>query len=185
MASAQPGSIVFVASSMPIRDVDRFTTPRHDVRVIGNRGVNGIDGSISTAIGCAMTGTPTTALIGDIAALHDIGALSELARLDAPLQIVVINNDGGGIFSFLPQKRSGVIPDDVYERHWGTPHGHSLATLATAFGLTARSVADPAELSASLSSRQPALIEIHTDRTDNVDLHDRITKAVATALSRY
>lgn len=183
MASAQSGSIIFVGSSMPIRDVDRFTAPRSDIRVIANRGVNGIDGSISTAIGCAMAGTPTTALIGDFAALHDVAALGELVHLEVPLQIVVINNDGGGIFSFLPQKRSGVIPDAVYERHWGTPHGHSLVTLATAFGLNARSAAHPAELSESLSSRRPALIEIYTDRADNVELHDRITAAVANALS--
>lgn len=184
LASAPPGSIVFAGSSMPIRDVDRFTTPRHDVRVIANRGVNGIDGSISTAIGCAMSGTPTTALIGDVAALHDVAALGELARLNTPLQVVVTNNDGGGIFSFLPQKRSGVIPDGVYERHWGTPHGHSLATLATAFGLETRSVTNPVELSEALSSRDPALIEVSTDRAANVELHDRITDAVTAALLR-
>ncbi|MCZ7532461.1 MAG: 2-succinyl-5-enolpyruvyl-6-hydroxy-3-cyclohexene-1-carboxylic-acid synthase [Acidimicrobiia bacterium] len=183
MTSAQPSSIVFAASSMPIRDVDRFSAPRHGVRVVANRGVNGIDGSISTAIGCAMTGTPTTALIGDIAALHDVAALSELGRLGAPLQVVVINNDGGGIFSFLPQKRSDVIPDEIYERHWGTPHGISLIPIAGAFELTARSVVDAEELSESLSSREPTLIEVGTDRAANVDLHDRVTDAVAKALS--
>ncbi len=184
VASAKPGSIVFVGSSMPIRDVDRFTTPRHDVRVIANRGVNGIDGSISTAIGCAMSGTPTTALIGDVAALHDVAALGELARLKAPLVVVVVNNDGGGIFSFLPQKRSGVIPNGVYERHWGTPHGHSLATLASAFGVEARLATSPVELSEALSSREAALVEVATDRKANVDLHDRVTDAVTNALVR-
>ncbi len=176
-------STLFVGSSMPIRDVGTFGLPRSDVRVIANRGVNGIDGSISTALGIAMSGTPTTALIGDIAAMHDATALSELARLGAPLRIIVINNDGGGIFSFLPQRRTGVIDDDVYEKHWGTPHGLSLAAIAESMGLAATRVETMDELTEAIRGPiGPGLIEVTTDRTENVDVHRAIGASVREAL---
>jgi 2-succinyl-5-enolpyruvyl-6-hydroxy-3-cyclohexene-1-carboxylate synthase len=178
------GSTLFVGSSMPIRDVDTYGKPRSDVRVIANRGVNGIDGSISTALGIAMTGMQTTALIGDVAALHDATALSEIARLHAPARIIVINNDGGGIFSFLPQRRNGVIADDVYEKHWGTPHGLSLVPVAQAMGLEARRIETLADLADAVQAPvRPELIEVSTDRTDNVAVHRSISAAVRDALA--
>jgi 2-succinyl-5-enolpyruvyl-6-hydroxy-3-cyclohexene-1-carboxylate synthase len=168
---------------MPIRDVDTFGLPRSDVRVIGNRGVNGIDGSISTPLGMAMSGTPTTALIGDVAAMHDATALSELARLGAPLRVIVINNDGGGIFSFLPQRRSGVIDDDVYETHWGTPHGLSLVVIAGSMGLAATRVDTMDEFKEAIHGPiGPGLIEVTTDRSENVDVHRAIGASVREAL---
>lgn len=177
-------SALFVGSSMPIRDVDTFGTPRSDVRVIANRGVNGIDGSISTALGIAMAGTPTTALIGDVAAIHDATALSELARLGAQLRIVVINNDGGGIFSFLPQRRNGAIDDDVYEKHWGTPHGLSLAAIAGSMGLTATRVETMDELREAIRGPIHAeLVEVMTDRSENVDVHRAISAGIREALT--
>jgi 2-succinyl-5-enolpyruvyl-6-hydroxy-3-cyclohexene-1-carboxylate synthase len=184
VTEAVPGqSALFVGSSMPIRDVDTFGTPRSDVRVIANRGVNGIDGSISTALGMAMSGAPTTALIGDVAAMHDVAALSELARLGAPLRIIVINNDGGGIFSFLPQRRSGVIDDDVYEKHWGTPHGLSLAAIAGSMGLAATRAETMDDLKEAIRSPiGPGLIEVTTDRSENVDVHRAISASVREAL---
>ncbi len=178
-------SVVYVGSSMPIRDIDTFGGVRSDVTVIGNRGVNGIDGTISSAIGCAVSGVPTTVLVGDVAALHDATALAEAARLGAPLRIVVINNDGGGIFSFLPQHRSGTVSHDLYERHWGTPHGLSLTTIADAMGLAATTVGSAADFSTTLSTPiRPSLIEIGTDRTANLELHDRVREAVRSALGR-
>ncbi|MEZ5176471.1 MAG: 2-succinyl-5-enolpyruvyl-6-hydroxy-3-cyclohexene-1-carboxylic-acid synthase [Acidimicrobiia bacterium] len=184
MEAAPSGSIVFGASSMPIRDLDRFGVARPDVTVLANRGVNGIDGSISTAIGCALTGTPTVAVIGDIAALHDLSGLSELARLQAPLTVVVINNDGGGIFSFLPQRTSAVLPDDLYERHWGTPHGFTLIPIATSLGVTAARVERVDQLRDRLNDgRQPGLVEIQTDRSLNAAVHDTIQQAVSVALA--
>ena len=91
-----------VASSMPIRDVEWFggTT---DARVLANRGANGIDGVVSTAIGVALGGRPTVALVGDLAFLHDTNALLGAAERDVSLTVVVVDNDGGAIFSFLPQ----------------------------------------------------------------------------------
>jgi 2-succinyl-5-enolpyruvyl-6-hydroxy-3-cyclohexene-1-carboxylate synthase len=179
-----PNSALFVGSSMPIRDVDTYGVPRADVRVVANRGVNGIDGSISTAFGMAMAGVPTTALIGDVSALHDATALSEVARLDAPLRIIVVNNDGGGIFSFLPQRRSSVIADEMYEKHWGTPHGLSLVAVARSMGLEATDIDNMADLEEVAGSPiQPELIEVTTDRDENVEVHRAIIAAVREALA--
>ena len=186
VASSVPDhSILFVGSSRPIRDLDAFGHARPSVTVIANRGVNGIDGTISTALGCAITGTPTTLYIGDVTALHDISALTETQRLGAPLRIVVVNNDGGGIFSFLPQARSSTVPEAVYERHWGTPHGLTIATIAHSMGLSSRTVTSRDELILALKApiEAPELVEIMTERSENLDFHIALRKAVALALA--
>jgi 2-succinyl-5-enolpyruvyl-6-hydroxy-3-cyclohexene-1-carboxylate synthase len=186
VASVPSGSIIYVGSSMPIRDVDTFAVPRSDISVLANRGVNGIDGTISSAIGSALSGTPVTLLLGDVAALHDATALSEVARLGVPLRVVVINNDGGGIFSFLPQARSDAVDSATFEKHWGTPHGLSLATLASAFGV-ASAVATTFEGYAEIVSGPidaPLLIELTTNRNDNVDHHRSMRAAARQAMGR-
>ncbi|MEN8237835.1 MAG: 2-succinyl-5-enolpyruvyl-6-hydroxy-3-cyclohexene-1-carboxylic-acid synthase [Actinomycetota bacterium] len=188
IAASVPGhSILFVGSSQPIRDLDAFGTARPAVSVIANRGVNGIDGAISTALGAALTGTQTTLYIGDLTALHDISALGEVQRLGAPLRIVVVNNDGGGIFSLLPQARSGWVPEAVYERHWGTPHGLAIAPIARALGLGARTVSTRAELADGLNAPidVPELIEIATDRRAVLGHHVSLRRAVARALQGF
>lgn len=183
MERAPSGSIVFVGSSMPIRDIDSFALPRRDVTVIGNRGVNGIDGTISTALGCALAGHPTTLLIGDVAALHDVSAMAEIAATGAPLRVVVVNNDGGGIFSFLPQKQSGAVPADLFEKHWGTPHGLCLNRIGETMGLKTTIVAELDELASAVEQPiRPELIEVHTDRDTNVGHHRIIGEAVKVAL---
>ncbi len=182
--SVPPDTILFVASSRPIRDIDAFAPPRHDVRVIANRGLNGIDGTISTAMGIALAGTPTTVLIGDLAALHDVSALSEVARLRAPLRLVVVNNDGGGIFSFLPQATSSAVGPEVFERHWATPHGLRLAQIAEVMGVPSATPETPDALEAAVVApiTQPDLIEIRTDRHENFRHHETIRRTVAAAL---
>jgi 2-succinyl-5-enolpyruvyl-6-hydroxy-3-cyclohexene-1-carboxylate synthase len=185
IAEAVPDhSILFVGSSRPIRDLDAFGYTRGSVTVIANRGVNGIDGAISTALGAALTGTPTTLYIGDVTALHDISALSEVHRLGAPLRIVVVNNDGGGIFSFLRQARSSTIPEAVYERHWGTPHGLAIAPIAASMGLVSRAVSSRGELAETLKNpiETPELLEIVTVRQANVDHHRIVARTVEVAL---
>ena len=116
----------------------------------------------------------------DIAALHDATALSEIARIGAPLRIVVMNNDGGGIFSLLPQATSDVVGSQTYERHWGTPHGLSLAEIAESMGLSATRIEtlDDYVMAVSASIRAPHLIELHTDRAENVKHHMAIRSAV-------
>lgn len=185
-AAAPAGSTLYVASSRPIRDVDTFTDRRDDLIVLANRGVNGIDGTISSAIGAALGGSPTTLLLGDIALLHDATALGEAAALDVPLRIVAVNNDGGGIFSFLPQGSSPFIDTAVYERHWGTPHGLVLSGIARAFGVNAWRIDDRSSLVDAVASpiRGPELIEVTTDRSRLVSDHRFVAEAVADALRR-
>jgi 2-succinyl-5-enolpyruvyl-6-hydroxy-3-cyclohexene-1-carboxylate synthase len=169
---------------MPIRDVDAFATPRSDIEVLANRGVNGIDGAISTAMGAALAGGRVTLLTGDLAALHDVTALAEAARLDVPLRIVVVNNDGGGIFSFLPQARSELVDAESFERHWGTPHGLSLTSIAAAMGVGTVQTDTFDEFHKEVSSTVdgPSVIEVRTDREQNVQHHREIRDAIRSVL---
>jgi len=184
VASVPPRTGLVVASSRPIRDVDTFATPRPDVDIVANRGLNGIDGTISTALGVTTAGMPTTLLIGDVAALHDIGCLAEVAGLDADLRIIVVNNNGGGIFSFLPQARSEIVDSDVYERHWGTPHGLDLASIATSMGISASRLDSRAGLEAAVAApiEGPELFEVVTHRSAILDHDTSIRQTVSEAL---
>jgi 2-succinyl-5-enolpyruvyl-6-hydroxy-3-cyclohexene-1-carboxylate synthase len=134
LAALPSGSHLVVASSMPVRDLEWYATPRADVHVHSNRGVNGIDGVVSTAIGVALgTGATTACLLGDVALLHDSNALIGIADRGIDLTIVVVDNDGGGIFSFLPQATS--LPAPRFEQLFGTPHGVRPEALAAVHGL--------------------------------------------------
>ncbi len=168
------GALV-ISSSMPVRDIEWYGAPRDDIEVFANRGANGIDGVTSTAIGIALTGRPTTLLIGDVAFLHDSNALIALRRRTIDLTIVVVDNDGGGIFSFLPQHE--VLPAADYELLFGTPHGTDLAALCGAHGIAALPW-HPEELN---SSGVRVLIA-NTERAANLDLHDRLVTAVVNAI---
>ncbi|MGI9615858.1 MAG: 2-succinyl-5-enolpyruvyl-6-hydroxy-3-cyclohexene-1-carboxylic-acid synthase [Acidimicrobiales bacterium] len=134
VADVPAGGALVIASSMPVRDFEWYGPPRDDIDVFANRGANGIDGTVATAIGVALTGRPTTVLLGDVAFLHDSAALIGLANRDLDLRIVVVDNDGGGIFSFLPQAE--LLDAPTYEQLFGTPHGTDLAALSIAYGLT-------------------------------------------------
>jgi 2-succinyl-5-enolpyruvyl-6-hydroxy-3-cyclohexene-1-carboxylate synthase len=183
LASVPDGSILVASSSMPIRDLEWFGRPRANVRVHSNRGANGIDGVVSTAIGVALSGTPTVALIGDLAFTYDAGAL--LWAADRPLDctIVVVDNGGGGIFSFLPQ--AAAVPTERFERYWGTPHGLDLVALARSYGVAAEEVADLDALGAVVAAPGPGLrvVVARTDRDANVGIHDRLNQAVVDAVT--
>jgi 2-succinyl-5-enolpyruvyl-6-hydroxy-3-cyclohexene-1-carboxylate synthase len=169
-----------VASSMPVRDVEWFGG--RTARAHANRGANGIDGVMSTALGVALRGVPTVALVGDIAFVHDVGALTALrSRRGVDLRIVVIDNDGGGIFSFLPQAVS--LPGDRFERLFGTPHGTDLVALAGAHGLDATTVTTAAELIDRVRHPGPSVTRVATDRAENVRVHAALNAAVAAALA--
>jgi 2-succinyl-5-enolpyruvyl-6-hydroxy-3-cyclohexene-1-carboxylate synthase len=166
---------------MPIRDVDSFfPVSDRPITIHANRGVNGIDGFISTALGAASGGTPTTALSGDLSMLHDIGALATASRLGIPLTIIVVNNDGGGIFHFLPQ-----ADHEHFERHFGTPHGLSLSRIANSFGVEAGTVDDMTAVTEAVAkpTDRPRLVEVLTDRSANVEIHREIEQAVRDALA--
>jgi 2-succinyl-5-enolpyruvyl-6-hydroxy-3-cyclohexene-1-carboxylate synthase len=172
-AAAPPGSVLTVASSMPLRDLDRTMTPRDDLRVFANRGLSGIDGTLSTAMGAADYHGRTTngrsfALVGDLAFLHDLSALAR-TRSDPPLNlhVVVINNCGGGIFSLLPHAdhRNG------FDTLFGTPHDVQFEHLARSVGWDYHCPTDLPGLRTALASRGPSLIEITTQREANAALH--------------
>jgi 2-succinyl-5-enolpyruvyl-6-hydroxy-3-cyclohexene-1-carboxylate synthase len=184
--SAPPHSILYAGSSMPIRDLDAFAgRPRDHLAVLANRGANGIDGLLSAAAGAARAArTRVTVLGGDIATLHDVGALSFIGREEIPVTIVVVNNDGGGIFHFLPQASDRHVPFPIFEELFGTPHGLDFSRIASAFGVPSRRVEDPDELSKLIAEpgTGPLLIELRTDRQSNVGVHLRIRDAVRAAL---
>jgi 2-succinyl-5-enolpyruvyl-6-hydroxy-3-cyclohexene-1-carboxylate synthase len=197
---------LFVASSMPVRDIETFWPARPDPpRVLCNRGANGIDGTVSSAFGAAAAGrSPVVLLIGDVALAHDIGGLLCARRLEQKLTIVLIDNDGGGIFDFLPvaQAHTARGPEpgvthapgaseadgqDIYTRHIATPTGLDFARAAALYGLEHETVGDVAGFRAALERALAApcstMIEVRSQRDVNVELHRRIWSAVAGALS--
>ena len=177
-AQLAENATLFVASSMPVRDVECFTAVRDDPpRVLCNRGANGIDGTVSGAFGAAAASRPdpVVLLIGDVALAHDIGGLLAASRLDLALTIVLLNNDGGGIFEFLPVAGER----DMFEEHVATPHGLDFAHAAQLYGFDHRRAATVDELGEHLDGGGRTIIEIRTDRAANLSLHRALNTAVA------
>ena len=135
---------VFIASSRPIRDLESFATPRTGIETFANRGLAGIDGNISTALGIATARPSATAIIGDLAFLHDLTGL--VGNTSANLRIIAINNDGGGIFSTLPQANVA-----GFETVFGIPHGLDLEKIAAGLGISAKTISSFAELKSELA----------------------------------
>jgi 2-succinyl-5-enolpyruvyl-6-hydroxy-3-cyclohexene-1-carboxylate synthase len=175
---------LYVASSMPIRDVELYLPAREDgPRVLSNRGANGIDGTVSSAFGVAAAGDgPVVLLIGDVALAHDIGGLLAARRLRLPLTIVLLNNDGGGIFHFLPV--SGET--DAFEEHVATPHGLEFAQAASLYGCDyERPTTLPelrAAITAAIAGNGTTIIEVRTNRVENLELHRRAAEAALAAI---
>ena len=176
------GDLVYTSSSMPIRDQEAFLAAGGtDVLFLSNRGANGIDGLISSGIGAAhASGRPTTIVCGDLGLLHDIGGLAALRDVDTPVRIVVIDNDGGGIFHFLPQESA--LDNSEFEALLGTPRGVDVAKAAALFDLPHYRLESIDELPASLAAGT-SLIEVKTNRPTNVEVHRRLTERV-TGLSK-
>lgn len=186
MAAVPHGGSLLVASSMPVRDLEAFAEPRDDVVVYSNRGTNGIDGTVATGTGIALGSTkPTVVLCGDVAFLHDVGSLNGLGQRDVALTIVVIDNDGGGIFGFLAQ--ADAIDEEVFETVFGTPHGHDLVGIARSFGLFAEGVSSRAGLKAALAGATARggvrVVVVRSDRRVNVEVHRRIQEEVTLELA--
>jgi 2-succinyl-5-enolpyruvyl-6-hydroxy-3-cyclohexene-1-carboxylate synthase len=153
------GAIVWVSSSMPIRDVEAYfpQSPKR-LRFLANRGANGIDGVVSSAAGAALaTGAPTWLLTGELALLHDIGGLLAARRAGVGLRAICLDNGGGGIFDFLPV--AAHAEPAAYEEHIATPAGADLAALA------------------------PEVTVVRTDRRTNVELHRQVVERVARAVA--
>jgi 2-succinyl-5-enolpyruvyl-6-hydroxy-3-cyclohexene-1-carboxylate synthase len=167
---------LFVAASMPVRDLETWMPARDaPVRVLANRGANGIDGTVSSAFGVAATGQgPVVLLIGDVALAHDVGGLLAARRTQLPLTIVLVNNDGGGIFHFLAVAGEGAD----FERHIATPTGLPFDQIAAAYGCAYERPSDLDSLAAavtrSLGVAGTTIIEVRTDRAANRELHQRL-----------
>jgi 2-succinyl-5-enolpyruvyl-6-hydroxy-3-cyclohexene-1-carboxylate synthase len=177
-------AVLFVASSMPVRDVEEFFPARENPpRALSNRGANGIDGTVSAAFGAAaVSDGPVVLLIGDVALAHDIGGLLAARRLGLALTIVLINNDGGGIFHFLPVAGE----KDAFEEHVATPHGLDFAHAAALYGCGYERPADVAGLlvaiETAIASEGTTIVEVRTDRGENLALHRRVADAARAAL---
>lgn len=185
LASLAPGAQMLVASSMPVRDLECFAEPRDGVTVYSNRGTNGIDGMISSATGIALgSRAPTVLLCGDLAYLHDIGMLANRATRTAELTIVVIDNDGGGIFHFLDQARE--LDQVRFETYFGTPHGLDLVAVTAGYGVEVERLRSRAGLAAALAgaSRRRGLrvLVVESQRRRNVEVHRELNDAVANGL---
>jgi 2-succinyl-5-enolpyruvyl-6-hydroxy-3-cyclohexene-1-carboxylate synthase len=185
MAALPDGATLVVSSSMPVRDVEWYAAPRDGVDVVANRGANGIDGVVSTAVGVALgTGRPTALLIGDVAFLHDVNGLVGVVGRGVDLTIVVVDNDGGGIFSFLPQ--AAELGPERFELLFGTPHGVDPQVLGLAHGVTSVAVGAAADVGpavgGSLAEGGVRIVRVCTDRAANVAAHDALHRAVADAL---
>jgi 2-succinyl-5-enolpyruvyl-6-hydroxy-3-cyclohexene-1-carboxylate synthase len=180
------GAVLLASSSMPVRDVEWYGEPREKLEVVANRGANGIDGVISTAIGVAAgSGAPVVALVGDLAFLYDAGALLGAARRGLALTLIVVDNNGGGIFSFLPQATE--LSAREFERYWGTPHDVDILTVAGAYGAEVMEIGDRSQLDQVVEDAgQPGLrvALVRSDRAGNVAAHDRLHDAVADSVRR-
>lgn len=188
-AGLPAGSLLWAASSLPVRDLDQQMAPRGGVRVLASRGASGIDGLVSTAMGAALAhqaggGHCAVALLGDLAFLHDFGGL--VLGPDEPrpdLTIVVVNNDGGGIFSLLEQ---AAFPGP-FERVFGTPHGTDLAAAAAAVRVPYVRLEEKSELAEALAARaRPGLrlVEARAGRAAGATLRERLRRAAAGAATR-
>ena len=180
-AAHRDGDLVYTASSMPIRDQEAFLPATGaDVAFLCNRGANGIDGLVSSGIGAAhASGRPVTIVTGDLGLLHDVGGLAALRGVSTPVRVVAIDNDGGGIFHFLPQEPA--LGTGEFEALLGTPRGVDAAKAAALFDLPHRRLESLADLPEALAAGT-GLIEVKTDRGSNVELHRRLAGRVAAAI---
>ena len=183
-AAVPAGGLLWVASSMPARDLDRHLRPRPDIRVLASRGASGIDGLVSAAIGAALAhqsagGAGAVALLGDLALLHDApGLVLGPAEARPDLCLIVVNNDGGGIFSTLEQ---AAFPEP-FERLFGTPHGTDLAALAAAAGMPYQRLDSPDGVAGAVAGRGLRLAEVRTDRASGAKLRAAVAEACARLL---
>ena len=186
-AGLPDGATLYAANSMAIREIDAFAGPRRNaLRLLANRGVNGIDGLVSAALGAAAAlRRPTVLWCGDLALLHDVSGLLSGRLHDADLTIVVSNDDGGGIFEYLPVART--VPRPVFERLFAVPHGLDLRELAQGLGWNAARVHSAAAFAPALSHALRGgrhVIEVPVDRAANTAFHGVLRDGVRMRLGR-
>lgn len=178
------GSTLFAGNSMPVRDMDSFLPcSSRDLRLLCNRGASGIDGVVSSALGAsAVSAGPTILVLGDLSFYHDLNGLMAARLHKLKATIIVVNNDGGGIFSFLPQRD---LPD-YFEDYFGAPHGLTFGHAAALYGLEYRLVHDwedfRGSVVSSLAGDRTTILELPSDRGRNYEQHVQVWKAVSGAL---
>ena len=181
------GATLYAGNSMPVRDLDTFfPAGEWAVRCLANRGANGIDGVTSSALGvAAVTAGPVVLVIGDLSFYHDLNGLLAAKLHGLRATIVVVNNDGGGIFSFLPQ--AGAVSAERFEQLFGTPIGLDYAAAAALYGATFHRVDEWGEfrsaVAAGVAGEGLAIVEVCTGRADNVTQHRGVWRAVAQTLA--
>ena len=181
---APEGWGLFLASSMPVRDMDSYAAADGSAPEVGvNRGASGIDGTVASAAGFSRgLGRPVALVIGDLALLHDLNSLAMLRESPHPLVIVAVNNDGGGIFSFLPVSEHR----DIFEPYFGTPHGLCFESAAEMFGLAYERPADGQSFSRAFQEAcersSSTLIEVRTNRDANLALHRDLQQKISEAI---
>ncbi|MDE2753580.1 MAG: thiamine pyrophosphate-dependent enzyme, partial [Gemmatimonadota bacterium] len=181
------GATLFVSSSMPVRDVDAYARPApRSLQILGNRGASGIDGVISTVLGCAAGGAwPMAALVGDIAFYHDMNGLLAARDRDLNVVFVVVDNDGGGIFHMLPIRDF----EPVFTPYFATPHGLDFRHAARMYGLPLTDVTTPEELEAAVAAAvaRPGteVLRVRTDRDANRLRHREVRDRVALRLQGF
>jgi len=171
---------LFVSNSLPIREFEAFADSHSaNVEIGANRGASGIDGTIATAVGFGRgLDKRVTLLIGDLACLYDLNALSLLKDLKRPVTAIVFNNDGGGIFSFLPVAKQ----EPQFEQFFGTPHGLEFSGAAKMFGLKyaqPRTMSEFREVYRSfLNNKGSGIIEIQTNRRENFEYQQHLCRQI-------
>ncbi len=178
--------VLYVGNSMPVRDLDTFLPPSSKrLRVLANRGASGIDGVVSSALGAAaVSPDPVVLVVGDLSLYHDLNGLLSARRFGLSLLVVLLHNDGGGIFSFLPQAAHG----EAFEELFGTPHGVDFQPAVEMFGGTFRRARDWEDFRTAVQEGLRAgglqVVEVRTNRKRNVDLHRLAWEAVREAVER-
>lgn len=184
LADTLPDDVVLMlGNSMPVRDAETvLPARRRRIRVLANRGASGIDGVVSTALGIAALERRVVLILGDLSFYHDLNGLLAAKLHGLSATIIVLNNDGGGIFSFLPQAELA----EHFEELFGTPHGLDFSSVADLYGVDYRRVAGHDDLVTalhqSLDTPGVTVLEVRTTRDENVTIHRRVVTAVLDAL---
>jgi 2-succinyl-5-enolpyruvyl-6-hydroxy-3-cyclohexene-1-carboxylate synthase len=176
---AQPGQALFFGNSMPVRDAEFFFFPKKPCGpLFANRGLSGIDGNIATLCGIAQQ-MPVCAVIGDQTLLHDLNSLALMKKTGHPVQLIVINNQGGGIFSFVAIGKK----KEVLDPYFAAKHTLTFEKSAEAFGIPYHKVTERENLEKLLHTTQTCIIEVPTNREENFQLHQQIDKEIQECLA--